>query len=255
MHQSIFLGSICLEPNRWSPSKLPSYRVSDWLQRIETAGFDGIELWENHFLLADATEQNALLAATPLAIYNSYALPDADSADARAASARGVESLGARAVKFNVGHDKTRLDEELAVVAAWARQMPGAKLLCECHPGTSLETPQAAQRAFEVWDAAQFGVMIHPFTTPLDELRDWLRLLGPKAEHAHSQIRDGDGRPVRLDQRPDEARRALDVLREGSFAGGFTIEFTLGTSTTDDVTEILWDNAVRDLEFLRENWG
>ena len=87
MTNSIYLGSICLEPNRWSPGKLPSYRVSDWLQRIDGAGFDGIELWENHFLLADATEKSALAAAAPLAIYNSYALPDSGSAEARAASA------------------------------------------------------------------------------------------------------------------------------------------------------------------------
>lgn len=253
MSPSIYLGSICLEPNRWSPSKRPSYSVGDWLERIAAAGFDGIELWENHFLLADAAEQATLAAATPLAIYNSYALPD--NAAAMEASARGVELLGARAVKFNVGKDTARLDEELAIVSDWARQMPGAKLLCECHPGTTLETPQAAQRAFDVWDAARFGVMIHPFTTPLAELRDWLRLLGPKVEHAHCQIRGEDGRPVRLDQRQGEARRALDVLREGGFAGSFTIEFTLGTSTPDDLTEILWENALRDLEFLREVVG
>ena len=52
---AIFLSSVLLEKNRWD-SRIPSLKISDWLRSIADAGFDGVELWENHLLLADAAE-------------------------------------------------------------------------------------------------------------------------------------------------------------------------------------------------------
>ncbi len=45
----IFLGTIVLEPNRWfgvTKDRWGTTVVSDWLDAIHAAGFDGIELWE-----------------------------------------------------------------------------------------------------------------------------------------------------------------------------------------------------------------
>lgn len=47
----VLIGTILLEPNRWKPGKLPSFRVSQWLDRFADAGFAGVELWENHAAL------------------------------------------------------------------------------------------------------------------------------------------------------------------------------------------------------------
>jgi sugar phosphate isomerase/epimerase len=254
MQTPIYLGSICLEPNRWKAGKEPTYEVSAWRERLSAAGFDGIELWENHYLKASEAEQAKLRAAAPMAIFNSYAGLGNDDAAQREETARAVAELGARAIKFNVGNDASRFEEYLANANQWAAQMPGVKLLCECHPGTLLETPDGAARAFEKWDAARFGAMIHPFLASPGELREWFRLLGPRIEHAHSQIRDDNNRMLRLDEKPDAAREALHVLREGGFAGSFTVEFTAGTSTENDRPEFVWESALRDLAFLRENW-
>ena len=57
----IYISSVLLEKNRWG-TRVPSLKVSDWSQRMFDAGFDGIELWENHLLLADAAEREAVLA-------------------------------------------------------------------------------------------------------------------------------------------------------------------------------------------------
>lgn len=256
MSTPIYLGTILLEPQRWSGDKMPSYAVSAWQERIAAAGFDGIELWENHYLKADASERELLRdKAAPIALFNSYAGLEDEHAAQREVAARSAAELGAGAIKFNAGNDTARFNEYLANAAAWADLLPqSTRLWCECHPGTVLETPQAAARVFDIWDEARFGVMIHPFTTQPAVLREWLRLLGPRVQHAHVQIRDDEGRPTCLDMQSETACAALEILREGGFAGSFTAEFTLGTSTANDQTELLWPNALRDLKFLRENW-
>lgn len=256
MQAPIYLGTILLEPNRWRGAKEPSILASEWIARARAAGMDGVELWENHYAQADASERAAVRQITqgaPL-IFNSYASLDSEAAAARKAVTANILESGAEAIKFNAGGDTTRHDEYVANARDWAEQLPGVKMLCECHPGSALETPEAAARAFEVWDAARFGVMIHPFTTPPDELRRWLQLLGPQVEHAHVQIRHAGGRPARLDMQPDTARAMLQILCEGGFAGSFTLEFTEGTSSENDRPEFLWQNALADLQFLRENW-
>jgi hypothetical protein len=37
----VYLGTVLLEKNRWTPDKRPSFAVSDWAARIAAAGFDG----------------------------------------------------------------------------------------------------------------------------------------------------------------------------------------------------------------------
>ena len=64
--EGIYIGSACLERTRWG-SRQPSFLVSDWLARFQADGFDGIELWEFHYLRADAAEQERLAAAAPIA--------------------------------------------------------------------------------------------------------------------------------------------------------------------------------------------
>jgi sugar phosphate isomerase/epimerase len=249
----IYLGSILLEPNRWKGEKEPSYRVSEWLERIQNAGFDGVELWENHFLKADASEREELISSRMVTLFNSYAPLDDEAQAARETAAQNALLCGATAMKFNTGNDESQSEIYLANARHWADSARGVKLLCECHPGTLLETPQAAKRAFDEWDN-RFGAMIHPFSTELKVLEEWLALLGPKIQHAHVQIRHENGRPARLNHYPQQAKDALKILRDGGFTGSFTLEFTEGTSTENDTPETLWQNALDDLRFLRENW-
>jgi len=57
------------------------------MPRIDEAGFDGIELWENHLLLADAAEREAVRNhPLPVPILNTYCAFDDDGAESRAAS-------------------------------------------------------------------------------------------------------------------------------------------------------------------------
>ena len=43
-------------------------------------------------------------------------------------------------------------------------------------------------------------------------------------------------------------------MREAGFQGPFILEFTEGTKTRDENMEMLYRNALLDMEFLRDNW-
>jgi hypothetical protein len=179
----IYLASILLEPNRWKAGKEPSYEVSAWLDKIRAAGFDGIELWENHYLKASSDEQEALRGASvPIRLFNTYAAFTATGGadeDARRKAADATAALKAGAVKFNAGNDPKRTTEYLETAVQWARLLPpNTRLICECHPGTVLETPEAAEKAFhEHWRDERFQAIVHPFSTPLPVLKEWMKRL------------------------------------------------------------------------------
>ena len=144
----IYLGTVLLEPNRWSPGKLPSFKVSEWSAAIKQAGFDGLELWENHAALADEAERQALATGpTPVCLLNTYAgFANADHA-AREQAVSLAQRFKVSGVKFNFGRDPALVSEYLANLRQWAERLPPqTRLLCECHGQTVLEEPEAAAR-------------------------------------------------------------------------------------------------------------
>lgn len=248
-HASIHFGTVLLEANRWAAQRTPTYRVSDWLARIAAAGFDGVELWENHARLADEHELAALRnSPLPFAVFNSYATLDEAGAEARRQAAALVRELRAPAVKFNFGNDPERLADELRNARAWAAAMPGVRLLCECHPGTAVEAPAVAAEALA--GDPDIGVIVHPFIAV--DLAAWFRHLGARIVHAHVQVVDAEWRRWRLRDRAALVQARLAILREAGFAGSFTIEFTAGVAVAPESREALFAAACNDLEFLQE---
>jgi sugar phosphate isomerase/epimerase len=232
--------------------------VSDWIERFRADGFDGIELWENHVVIADASEQERLASAgLPVAVFNTYARFDdtPEAARERETAAQWVERLGARGVKFNVGPDPGLRDAYLFNAADWRFRLPGGtRLLCECHGGTVLETLKAAAAAFAGWNDRRFQAIFHPFASTPGQVQTWLRTLGPGVlTHAHVQMRDAEGPFLRLESRSAFAKEILAALRDEGYAGSFTLEFAEGTRTPDENPEGLYASALRDLRFLREN--
>ena len=248
----VYLGTVLLEANRWAAQRSPGFRVSDWLARADGAGFDGVELWENHAVLADARERAALRAAPlPVSVFNSYVPFDEAGAPARAATATMVRDLGARAVKFNVGNDPARLAGELAEARRWGEQMPDVRLLCECHSGTSLEDPATAAAALAGFP--DIDIIVHPFSGA--HLPDWLARFGGRVRHAHVQVVDAQWRRWRLRDQPVLVRERLAMLRDAGFDGSFTIEFTAGVGAVTEDRDALFAAACEDLVFLKEEWS
>jgi sugar phosphate isomerase/epimerase len=248
----IYIGSILLEPNRHKPGKEPSFAVSEWLERFRQAGFDGVELWENHAKLAPAEEVAALAAGPlPIAVYNTYAGMGAGEQSQRDSALDMVRVLRAGGVKWNFGRDASQRDEELRNAARWSASLPEGTLpICECHPGTIAEEPAAAAELLGRLEPVPQRAIVHAFTAH-ERLREWFQRLGPMISLVHVQLRDAENRFLRLDRESRLVRETVDLLRELGFGGAFTLEFTEGCNTPDETMEALWENALRDLEFVR----
>lgn len=246
----IYLATVCLERNRWG-SRAPSFAVSDWLPRIAADGFDGIELWENHFLTADNAEQARLAAgASPVAVYNSYAGFEDGAAEARRKAAEAVRQLGALAVKYNLGGDAARRAEYRRNLLAWAGQLPPAcRLLCECHSGTALERPEEAAAFFADLAPGRFGVIAHVCGDP-EPVEQWLAALDGRVHHLHVQMRETAPDPAVPAGRA-QWDACFEAARAHGFAGSAAIEFTRGIGP-DERMETLYANARTALAFCRE---
>lgn len=245
MKNRIYIGTILLEPNRWSPGRLPSYPVSEWLDRFAQDGFDGMELWENHAAKCSATELARLeQSRLPVVVFNSYAGMRADNGIERERSAGLANRLKATAVKFNLGNDRALGPQYANNAMAWARTMPHVtRMLCECHAGTVMEDLATAQAIYETWNDGRFQAIIHAFGADEEQVRDMLRRLGPRiVTHAHVSM--GGHTPASVERR-------VQLLRDLGFEGSFTLEFTEGTGKGNENREQMYGRALRDMELLR----
>lgn len=249
MKNQIYIGTILLERNRWSLGKVPTYQVSDWMDRFARDGFDGVELWENHAALCSDDELARLeRSPLPIVVFNSYAGLGDCAAPERERSAAWANRLRVGAVKFNVGNDPALSAEYARNAVAWANAMPQVtRLLCECHAGTLLEDLDAAQAMFDAWSDGRFQAIVHAFGGDEKPWVNSLRRLGPRiVTHIHAAL--GMHTPATL----GTVQRQVAVLREMGFDGSITLEFTEGTGEIHEDKEIMYGRALRDLALLRK---
>lgn len=252
----IFLASIALEPNRWKkdPERVPSLKVSEWSDRAAEAGFAGWELWERHFLLADDAERAALReGGLPVSLFNTYLRPGLDSLDQWMRVVEAVDFLGSdvRGIKFNLGPDQVPVEEQVAAARDWAARLPeGVRMLCECHPGTVLETPEAAREAFQQWPEDRFGAILHPLGGEDDHCGKWLAALPGRIEHLHWQARNLEKAVCPLATVKERVDVVKKSLQAHGFAGTHSVEFVEGTGRPGESVEGLFRAACGDLRTL-----
>jgi len=221
------------------------------LERFKADGFDGVELWEFHYLAAEEAEQERLVAeAAPVAIYNSYVGFTDEESEARAKAAEAIVRLGAGAVKYNFGNDAAKLDEYRRNLLAWAEQLPSAcRLLCECHPGTVLEKLEDAVAFFEELDPQRFGVIAH-VSGDAEGVETYFSAFNSRVQHIHMQMRDPDSdTSVPANRPPWDA--CFDVVKRHGYRGSVAIEFSRGIGRDEDM-ETIYRNACVDMAYCRE---
>ncbi len=249
----IFLGTVLLEKSRWTPEKRPSLKISEWADAIAAAGFQGLELWENHAALADAAEQLALKQLPiPVRIFNSYCSFDDEGVDGRKQSAEWARCFGSSGVKFNLGSDLAMTDTYTRHLAAWLDMLPkGCRALCECHGGTVLEDPDRAAAILRPF-LDRVGIIMHAFAGDDDDvLSRWLGTLGSAIRHVHvaGGFRPTSGIPP-LRSLGETVHRRAALLRQAGFAGTWTIEFTAGVAMPPEDPARLLQAAKEDRDFL-----
>ncbi len=254
---SILLGTVAIEPNRWGtldPSRAPRTQLADWLPAIAGAGFDGLEVWEEHLTAADDGGDAVLSGVLPVSILNTYeSLDDADPIGRRTV-ADWVRRSAAPAVKFNVGNDPTAAGLYAERISEWLTDLPAAtSLLCECHAGISIaEDPEIAATIFAAAGPVdRLGAIVHTHETA-DHLRARFDAYGDRIRHVHVNYLDvADRRVPLLADRRDDLAAKVDLLRSLGFSGTWTIEFVDGILSDRDVPGLLVAQAIEDLAVLR----
>lgn len=245
----IFIGTVLLERNRWGKEgRKPSFKVSDWTQRIADDGFDGLELWQDHAAMADEEELERLRTGpSPVVLFNSYASVEPEDIAGRERTAELAEFFDAEGMKFNFGKDPERQDIYIDVVKEWAKMFkPGYRMISENHRGTTTADSELAAKTYEKFEGINVEGIIH-FNNEEESYRERFSLYGKYLTHIHCMLSsDKDGLMPE-----DEVRKRIAWLREFRFSGTYTIEFTEGVRSEVSI-EGLYKNAVRDFKMLRK---
>lgn len=252
---TVLINTVLLEKNRWQSGKIPTFKVSEWLDRFQKDGFDGIELWENHVIKAEEKEISLLAESTlPIAMYNSYVLFEDDFEEERRQVVRMIRRLGVKKVKFNLGKDPSFRHEYVENLTDWCKHLPDdCQLICECHRGTIMENPEAAESVLNECGDDRIKVLVHPFLVDARELQKWFDYLGSSIVHAHISFYKG-GRFYRLDEASALVQRNVQVMKKAGFTGSISLEFTAGVGEETEERIQLYDNALQDIAFLKKVW-
>lgn len=245
----IYIGTVALEKNRWG-SREPSFKVSEWINRFADDGFDGIELWEFHYLLAEDSEKEKLNNLDIPVLYNSYVGFTDEDQEARDKAVEAINKLKPHALKYNVQNDPDKFEEYKKNLISWSDAIhPECSILCECHGGTLLEDLETAKRFFGDMDPKRFGIIQHPMGD-LEVFNSWYEFFGERIEQLHMQFRTPESNPETPGCR-ESLQNLSEFLKDKGFSGKITIEFTRGIGKEENINEI-YQNACRDMNACRE---
>ncbi|MCL2528710.1 MAG: hypothetical protein FWE42_09880 [Defluviitaleaceae bacterium] len=249
----IYLGTVALEINRWS-TRIPTFQVSGWLPQIKAAGFQGLELWENHVLKSPGEAEKIKSSNFPVAIYNHYGLFSGtpEENEKLETAVKTITQLNAKAVKYNIGNDPALLQHYKENVQRFANALPkDCILLCECHAGTLLETDEAAEAFFKDLCPQKFALIVHPFGPP-EELHAKFERFSQRITQIHSQLSNQEGNRICLEEWPERVDACLNIIKKNNFTGNFTIEFTGLTAAPGENIDALFANTIKDMTYIRE---
>jgi hypothetical protein len=232
-HRQVYIATIALEANRHAPGKRPTIRPSAWAERPSIAGFDGMELWENHALLGPREELGMLRTASlPVAIVNTYVEFTDDQKPARQHAAQIIQRLGSAGVKYNFGPLLNRRESMCAIFGS----SPGN---CRHTRACSVSAMPAASPRIPPGRRSQPS-----------ELARWFEHLGTRINHAHVFL-------PRMGRRRQEVGgvEAFHFLESVKYLGSFSIEFVEPLNGPGETAANLFDKAVADMRWLREAVG
>lgn len=252
---TVFLGTVALEKNRWAEDKTPTIKASDFAAKAMNDGFSGIELWENHYLLADKEEKRKLCESGSVRVFNSYlSLKDGVTDNLKKVS-EAVREIGADFIKYNYsfkdfenepGYTREDFIAQTDTLLRFAELCPqNVKFLCECHINTLMEKPEIAEKVFEKLDE-RFGAIIH-LSAKRELAEGCFKHYGSRIWHIHTAY-VGETNEFELLESADELLRDnLNYFKKCGFCGSATVEFT----REDGDADMWYENALRDMRYLR----
>jgi sugar phosphate isomerase/epimerase len=273
----IVLNTIALEPNRWTEGKIPQFQMEELLEPISEAGFESLEIWQNHVALRDredieaiAEQADSLDISTPIVgMYPRFHLEGEDrqaELDRFDGMVEKMDLLGADILKLMPGQvPSSELTAEL-----WERSVKFMRevlerteesdviFTLETHGGTVADDPDALERFMEDVGSERLEVCWQPYD--FSSTGRAIKLFDRLAEsivHLHLQGRR-DGEMELLEHADIDYRQVLGHIFNTDFDGYISIEFVrdcvVNSPEYFDLGHVL-DNARRDREFVENIHG
>ena len=274
---SVILGTIALEPNRWTPFHEPRTDVIAALPAIRAAGFDELEVWQWHVSLRNLVAVRALRAKGDevgvrfpyLGVYPAFHLEGADGREQERLHADMLdkaEVLGTRTLKIMLGwglKGATATPAQFARTAerfgAWyhAAKARGLGMCVELHGNTLFDPVEVGEQFMRDHPDLDFGICFQPY-----EFGDNAKTLAlvdrfaGRITHLHLQApqpKDRGGRYDLLEGARLNYRQLLPALVRRQPRLTMTLEFVkdcIQDGPTFDLARVL-ANAQRDATFIK----
>lgn len=270
------LGTIALEPNRWTAFKEPRTDLLAMLPQIRQAGFDQLELWQNHIALRPLSAVRALKAkgdelGVTFAYIGVYPVFVASGPEAReqeriqADLLDKADLLGTRRLKIMLGTGLSGSKATAAQVSLTAERFGvwyraalarGIRMCVELHGGTLFDPVEVGEQFLRDHPEFEVTICYQPYdfydTDRALALAD--RFAG-RISHVHLQSpvpRDRGRQYDLLESGSLDYRRLLPHILRHNREATMTLEFVkdcIQEGAHFDVAPVL-ANARRDADFV-----
>ncbi len=271
---SAILGTIALEPNRWTGRRNPRYTLQELMPLARAKGFHQLEVWQWHIcnpFLAEAREirgqADELGISFPyIGVYPRFHLdgPDArEEARLQEDILDKAEVLGTPALKIMLavgvkGAEAT--EEQLRTIgqrfAHWYQnaRARGITMVAELHAATLFDPPEVGQAFLDRFPEFDVGICYQPYdftdTEKAMALADRFR---DRIRHLHLQAPRPDRKGYAfLEECPLDYHRLLPHILRNNPRTTLTLEFVKGCVGEDGPFTLnhVLTNAQRDAAFV-----
>jgi sugar phosphate isomerase/epimerase len=240
MHTSFC--TIGFQKNKWGKDKRLETPLAAILQVLAEAGYDGVEIWADHWMLATPPEQEAILAqladltlrVAMISSYYDFTTSD-ESAGQSMTNARRIldaaRRLGSRGIRLFTGKTASRD----ATPAQWSRCARCLQQLCdesaadgilwclETHSWNLMDTIEGSLRILREVGRPNIKLIFQPSTFGGDYMAA-LDALAMHAAHVHATNHKGKERALLADGEIDY-RAVIGGLRRFGFDGFISVEW------------------------------
>ncbi len=256
------LGTIALEPNRWTGKRNPQFTLCELLPLVKNAGFDKIEAWQWHVsgrYLMDMREARSRaddlgITFPYIGVYPSFLLEGPERREEERIQADVLdkaEILGAPALKIMLGFGlkgSTATAEQVALTAErfgkWygAAQARGISMAVELHANTIFDPVECGIAFMQRFPELDFSICYQPYggmdTAGAMALAD---LFAGRISHMHlqaTQPKEQGGKLCLLAEAHLDFRKLIPHILRRNPKTSMTLEFVKGSIQDDRLFNI-----------------